>query len=164
LAGKQTFFSNILFASWNKIHEEGYIKTYIRYKLNYVFMQLSLKILLGLVSLICLLGGMNLLIKGAGSFLPETTPVPPVLDNLFRFLSGIYFGLGFLMVYVFVNLHEIQALIYFIGIVVIFSGLGRLYSRIKVGSGGKYLNFIMVVEIILGIAIILLQYFRQNIY
>jgi hypothetical protein len=123
-------------------------------------MELSLQILLGLVSLICLLGGMNLLIKGAGSFLTENTSAPPVLDNLFRFLSGIYFSLGFLVVYVVVNLNEIQGLIYFIGIVVIFSGLGRLYSRIKVGSGGNYLNFIMLFEILLGIVIILLQYLR----
>ena len=103
---------------------------------------------------------LELLIKGAGSFLPETVPTPPVLDNLFRFLSGIYFGLGFLMTWVVFNLHEIKDLIYFIGIVVIFSGLGRLYSRIKVGSGGKYLNFIMFFEIILGMMIILLEYFR----
>lgn len=60
-------------------------------------MDLTLQILLGVVSLICLFGGMNLLLKGAGSFLSDTIPVPPYLDNLFRFLSGIYFGLGFLM-------------------------------------------------------------------
>ncbi len=123
-------------------------------------MELSLQILLSLVTLICLLGGLNLLIKGVGSFLPKTIPTPPVLDNLFRFLSGIYFGLGLLMAWVVFNIHETKDLIYFIGIVVIFSGIGRLYSRIKVGSGGKYLNFIMVFEIILGITIILLEYFR----
>ena len=123
-------------------------------------MELSLQILIGLVSLICLLGGMNLLIKGAGSFLPQTTPTPPVLDDLFRFLSGIYFSLGFLTAWVVFNLHEIHELIYFIGIVVVFSGLGRLYSRIKVGSAGKYFDFIMAFEIVLGLVIILLQYFR----
>ena len=123
-------------------------------------MELSLQILLGVVSLICLSGGINLLIKGSRSFLPETIPAQPVLDNLFRFLSGIYFGLGFLMAWIVFNLHEINDLIYFIGIVVIFSGLGRLYSRIKVGSAGKYFDYIMMFEIILGISIILLQYFR----
>ena len=123
-------------------------------------MEISLQILLGLVSLICLSGGINLLIKGASSFLPGTIPTQRVLDNLFRFLSGIYFGLGFLMAWVVFNLHEINDLIYFIGVVVIFSGLGRLYSRIKVGSAGKYFDYIMVVEIILGISIVLLQYFR----
>lgn len=123
-------------------------------------MELALQILLGIVTLICLLGGTNLLIKGTGSFLPGTIQSQPILDNLFRFLSGIYFGLGFLMAWVVFNFHATNNLIYFIGIVVICSGLGRLYSRIKVGSAGKYFDFIMFFEIILGVSIILLQYFR----
>ncbi|MFI5194835.1 MAG: DUF4345 domain-containing protein [Chitinophagales bacterium] len=123
-------------------------------------MELSLQVLLGIVALICLSGGLNLLIKGANSFLPETVPSQRILDNLFRFLSGIYFGQAFLMTWVIFNLHEIKDLIYFIGIIVIFSGLGRLYSRIKVGSAGKYFDYIMVFEIILGISIAILQYFR----
>lgn len=123
-------------------------------------MEIALQILLGAVTLICLAGGLNLLIKGAKSFLPKDTPVPPVLDDLFRFLSGIYFGLGILMAWVLFNFHLVHDLIYFIGIVVIFSGLGRLYSRIKVGTAGKYFDNIMVVEIILGISIIILQYLR----
>ena len=125
-----------------------------------VVMVLALQILLGLVSLICFLGGLNLLIKGTGSFLPKDLPQQPVLDNLFRFLSGIYFGNAFLMAFVVFNFHKVNDLIYFIGIVVIFSGLGRLYSKMKVGSAGKYFDNIMVVEIVLGISIVVLQYFR----
>src|SRR5690242_16849929 len=106
-------------------------------------MEIALQILLSLVTLICLLGGMNLLIKGAHSFLPDATPPQPVVDNLFRFLSGIYFGLGFLMSWVVFHFHAINDLIYFIGLVVIFSGLGRLYSRIKLGSAGKYFDSMM---------------------
>jgi hypothetical protein len=101
----------------------------------------------------------HLLTKGAGFFLPEKNP-PARLDNLFRFLSGIYFGLGFLMTWIVFN--KLTDLTYFIGIVVIFSGLGRLYSRTKVGSAGKYFDNIMVFEIILGISIMLLQYFRSK--
>ncbi len=123
-------------------------------------MQTALQILLGIVAIICLSGGTNLLIKGTTSFLSKTDLPNPVLDNLFRFLSGIYFGLGFLMAWVVFNLSEVTDLIYFIGIVVIFSGLGRLYSKIKVGSAGKYFEYIMIFEIILGISIILLEYFR----
>jgi len=92
--------------------------------------------------------------------LPDTTPVPPYLDNLFRFMSGIYFGLGILMAWVVFKLHQVNDLIYCIGIVVAFSGLGRLYSKIKVGSAGKYPDNTMLFEIILGICIMLLQYFR----
>jgi hypothetical protein len=123
-------------------------------------MEITLRILLGLVSLICILGGANLLIKGTSSFLPDAIPPQRILDNLFRFLSGIYFGLGFLMSWVVYKFPEINDLIYFIGIVVICSGFGRLYSRIKLGSAGKYFNFMMIFEIILGIAIVILQYFR----
>jgi hypothetical protein len=123
-------------------------------------MELVLQILLGIVSLICLSGGLNLLLKGAGSFLPESIPTPAYLDNLFRFLSGIYFGLGFLMAWVVWNIHQTTDLIYFIGLVVAFSGLGRLYSKMKVGSAGKNTETIMLFEIILGIGIALLQYFR----
>jgi len=123
-------------------------------------MELTLKILLGLVTMICFLGGMNLLIKGAHSFLPESSRPQPVLDNLFRFLSGIYFGLGFLMAWVLLHVGDESDLIYFIGIVVIFSGLGRLYSRMRVGSAGNYFDSMMIVELILGILIILLQYLR----
>ena len=123
-------------------------------------MELTLKILLGIVALVCLLGGMNLLLKGANSFLPKNIPPQRILDDLFRFLSGIYFGLGFLMAWVFFHIQYENGLIYFIGIVVIFSGIGRLYSRIKVGSAGKYFDYMMAFEIALGTAIILLQYFR----
>ena len=123
-------------------------------------MELFLQILLGMVALICLLGGVNLMLKGAHSFLPKTVPPQPILDDLFRFLSGIYLGLGILMAWVVFNFHTINDLIYFIGIVVIFSGIGRLYSRIKVGSAGNYFDSMMVLEIILGSSIILLQYLR----
>ncbi len=122
-------------------------------------MEWTLRILLGLVALICWAGGLNLLIKGAGYFLPNPTPSLRVLDNLVRFLSGIYFGLGFLMAWTVFHSNGLADVIYFIGIVVICSGLGRLYSRIKVGSAGKYFDFIMVFEIVLGGGIVLLQLF-----
>lgn len=123
-------------------------------------MELSLQILLGMVAMICLLGGMNLLLKGTTSFLPENIPRQAILDNLFRFLSGIYIGMGILLVWVIFNISQINSLVYFLGMVVVFSGLGRLYSRIKVGSAGKYFDNIMLVEIVLGMSIMVLQFFR----
>ena len=123
-------------------------------------MEITLRILLSILSLICWLGGLNLLIKGAGYFFFQTTPPQRILDNLVRFLSGIYFSLGFLIAWVIFNLAEVNSLLYFIGIVVIFSGLGRLYSRMKVGSAGKYFDVIMIFEIVLGMCIMVLQYFR----
>ena len=120
-------------------------------------MILTLHVLLVLVALICFAGGLNLLLKGAAHYLPEKQKLP-VLDNLFRFLAGIYFGLSFLMAWVAFHFRELGDLIYFIGLVVIFSGLGRLYSRIRVGRAGAYFDYIMLFEILLGIAILFLQY------
>ena len=123
-------------------------------------MEVTLRILLGILTLICLLGGMNLLLKGANSFLPDTVAPVRILDNLVRFLSRIYFSLGFLVAWVIYDFDHQNELLYFIGLVVVCSGLGRLYSRIKVGSAGKYFDFIMGVEIALGLAVVTLQYFR----
>jgi hypothetical protein len=64
------------------------------------------------------------------------------------------------MAWVVFNFHELNHLIYFIGIVGVCSGFGRLNPGIKLGSAGKYFDYIMVFEIILGISIVLLQYAR----
>ncbi len=118
-------------------------------------------ILLGLVALICFLGGLNLVIKGAMNFLPAETSPQRVLDNLFRFLGGIYFGCGFLVGYSAFHVKDSGNIIYFLGLIVMFSGLGRLYSRFKVGKAGGYFDFVMTLEIILGLSIILLKWLSR---
>lgn len=123
-------------------------------------MTAAISILLGIVALICFLGGINILVKGAMYFLPKETPPQLVLDNLVRFLAGIYFGCGFLLAYATFNVPAFGNILYFLGIIVCCSGLGRFYSRIKIGSAGRYFDLIMIVEILLGGAIIVLQYFR----
>lgn len=123
-------------------------------------MTLTLGILLGLVALICFLGGTNILLKGAMNFLPKETPPQLVLDNLVRFLSGIYLGSGFLLAYAALHLDHLGHIIYFLGLIVVFSGLGRLYSRYKIGSAGAYFDYITAVEILLGLAIFILQWLR----
>jgi len=123
-------------------------------------MELVLQIVLGVVSLICLGMGTNLLLKGVASFLPKATAPQPALDNPFRFLSAMFLSFGFLLIWIVIHIQEIHDLIYFVGTVVLFAGLGRLYSILKVGSAGAYLFYAMLVEIMLGIGIILLQYFR----
>lgn len=123
-------------------------------------MTLALGIVLGLVALICFLGGINIMLKGAMHFLPKETPPQLVLDNLVRFLSGIYFGSGLLFAYAAFNISNIGYIPYFLGIIVIFSGLGRLYSRYKTGSAGTYFDLIMIVEILLGLSIIILERLR----
>lgn len=115
-------------------------------------------ILLGIVALICFAGGVNILLKGAAHFLPKDIPPQLVLDDLVRFLGGIYFSAGFLFAYTAFHVEEVGNITYFLGLMVVFSGLGRLYSTYKVGSAGRYFDFIMIVEILLGIFIIGLKW------
>lgn len=98
------------------------------------------------------------MVKGAMSFLPKETPPQLVLDNLIRFLSGIYLGSGFLFGYAAFHVESLGNAVYLLGLIVIFSGLGRLYSRFRVGTAGKYFDLIMSFEIILGLVIILLKW------
>ena len=123
-------------------------------------MEIALQILLSLTSLICFLVGTIGLIKGIQYVLPASIESQKKLDNAFRFLNGMFASFAFLLMWVVLHIHEIHDLIYFIGIVVLCAGLGRLYSRIKVGSAGSYLLYAMLFEIMLGMGIILLQYFR----
>lgn len=124
------------------------------------YMEFSLQIVFGISALICLFQGLSFLIKGVSYFLPEGISSQPILDNIFRFLSGMHFGMAFLLVWVLFHIHEIQELNYFIGVLILCAGSGRLYSRMQVGSAGKKFDRIMLMEILLGLSIILLQYFR----
>src|SRR5262245_53768094 len=123
-------------------------------------MTTALQVVLGLIALICFLGGLNLLNKGAMRFLPEDHAPARQLDNLFRFTSGIYFGMGFLVTWVVITIDQHTTLAYFLGLVVLFAGLGRTWSVMRVGSAGNYHRTMMWLEIGLGLLIIALQAMR----
>ncbi len=123
-------------------------------------MAIALQIVLGLVALICLLGGLNLLNKGAMAFLPKGHTPAQELDNLFRFTSGIYFATGFLLLHVIFNIHQYHTLLYFLGFIVFFAGMGRAWSMLRVGSAGNYHRAMMFGELGLGLLIIALQALR----
>lgn len=123
-------------------------------------MTIAIQVILGLVAAICFLGGLNLLNKGAMAFLPKEQAPARELDNLFRFTSGIYFSMGFLLTWVIATIDQHHALLYFLGINVAFAGLGRAWSMLRVGSAGNYHRAMMVLEIVLGLSIIFLQGMR----
>jgi hypothetical protein len=61
---------------------------------------------------------------------PETAPR---LDNLHRFLAGIYLGCGFITLWVGVTVRQHGTLIYLIALAVAIAAVGRLISMAKVG-------------------------------
>lgn len=123
-------------------------------------MTIALQIILALVAAICFLGGLNLLNKGAMPFLPKDHGPARELDNLFRFTSGIYFSMGFLLTWVIFTIDQHHTLLYFLGLNVVFAGLGRVWSMLRVGTAGNYHRAMMLLEILLGLSVIGLQAMR----
>jgi len=61
---------------------------------------------------------------------PETTPR---LDNVHRFLAGIYFGCGLICLWAAITVRQQRTLVLLIGLAVFLAGSGRLLSMSIVG-------------------------------
>ena len=88
--------------------------------------QRIVQVCLFLAAAIALTGGPLQLYLGQ----PETTPR---LDNIHRFLAGIYLGCGFIAAWAAVTIREQRTLIYLIALAVFIAAVGRLISMAKVG-------------------------------
>ncbi len=88
--------------------------------------QRIVQICLFLVAAIALTGGPLQMYLGQ----PETTPR---LDNIHRFLGGIYLGCGIIAAWAAITVREQGTLIYLIALTVLIAGLGRLSSMLIVG-------------------------------
>ncbi len=88
--------------------------------------QRIVQVCLFLVSAIALFGGVLQMYLGQ----PETTPR---LDNVHRFMAGVYFGTGFICLWAGATIRQQSTLVYLIALCVFFAGIGRLVSISKVG-------------------------------
>jgi hypothetical protein len=88
--------------------------------------QRVVQICLFLVTAIALFGGTVQMYLGE----PETTPR---LDNVHRFMAGIYFGSGLIALWTGINIREQSTLVFIIAIDVLLAGFGRIISISQVG-------------------------------
>ena len=61
---------------------------------------------------------------------PETTPR---LDNVHRFMAGVYFSTGLINLWAALTIRRQGTLVYFLALGVLLAGVGRLVSISKVG-------------------------------
>lgn len=111
--------------------------------------QRVVQICLLLVAAIGLFGGSLQMVLGQ----PETTPR---LDNVHRFMAGIYLGSGLLAVWVALTVRRHDTLIDLLAVAVLLGGIGRLVSISQVGlpePAAVWLGY-LVPELILPIIII----------
>jgi len=88
--------------------------------------QRTVQICLFILAAIGLFGGVLQMSLGQ----PDTTPR---LDNLHRFLAGIYLGCGIIAAWAAITIRQQGTLIYLIALAVFIAASGRLISMAKVG-------------------------------
>jgi hypothetical protein len=88
--------------------------------------QRIVQVCLFLVAAIALVGGTVQMVLGQ----PDTTPR---LDNVHRFLAGVYFSMGVIAFWAARTVREQGTLVYLIAFGVLLAGCGRLYSVSLVG-------------------------------
>ncbi len=88
--------------------------------------QRTVQICLFLLAAIGLFGGVLQMSLGQ----PDTTPR---LDNVHRFLAGIYLGCGIITLWMAITIRQQGTLIYLVALAVGLGAIGRLISMAKVG-------------------------------
>jgi hypothetical protein len=88
--------------------------------------QIVVRVCLLLVAAIAMFGGALQFLRGQ----PDTTPA---LDNVHRFMAGVYFSTGFISLWAAITVREHGTLVYLLALGVLLAGIGRLVSIRHVG-------------------------------
>ena len=106
---------------------------------------------------ICLfiLGAISLL--GASLQLYLGQPTSPNADNIHRFMAGIYFSMGPLLIWTGISIRKHNHLIFFIAFSALMAGIGRLISMSAVGLPSDRFIIYLIPELTLPFIMIGLQ-------
>ena len=88
--------------------------------------QIVVRVCLFLIAAIALIGGALQMVLGQ----PETAPR---LDNVHRFMAGVYFSTGLINLWAAITIRQQGTLVYLLALGVLLAGVGRLVSIRRVG-------------------------------
>jgi len=83
--------------------------------------------------------------------------INPRLDNIHRFMAGVYFSMGPLAIWTAITIRKHNELIFFLAFSVFMAGLGRLISMSIVGLPGKIFLIYLLPELILPLIMVVSQ-------
>ena len=112
--------------------------------------QTIIQICLFLLAAISLFGGALQMYLGQ----PETSPR---LDNIHRFMAGVYFSMGPLAIWAAISIRKHNHLIFFLAFSVLMAGVGRLISMSAVGLPSDIFLIYLVPELSLPFIMIVSQ-------
>ena len=101
--------------------------------------QIIVRVCLYLVAAIAISGGTLQFVRGQ----PDTAPR---LDNVHRFMAGVYLSTGFIALWAGVTVREQGTLVYLLAFGVLMGGTGRLVSMRRVGlpkPAGVWLGYLV---------------------
>jgi hypothetical protein len=114
--------------------------------------QRVVQVCLFLVAAIAISGGALQMFLGQ----PETTPR---LDNVHRFMAGVYLSTGFINLWAAMTIRKQGALVYLLALGVLLAGIGRLVSISQVGlpePAAVWLGY-LIPELLLPVVIVAAQ-------
>ena len=88
--------------------------------------QIVVQVCLFLVAAIAVFGGTLQMVLGQ----PDTSPR---LDNVHRFMAGVYLGTGIICLWAALTVRQQGTLVYLLALGILLAGVGRLVSIAKVG-------------------------------
>ena len=115
--------------------------------------QLVVRVCLFVVAAIAMFGGALQLVLGQ----PETSPR---LDNLHRFMAGVYLATGIINLWAGITIRQQGTLVYLLALGVLLAGVGRLVSISRVGMpkpAAVWLGY-LVPELVLPFVIAIAHY------
>jgi hypothetical protein len=101
--------------------------------------QIVVRVCLFIVAAIAISGGALQMVLGQ----PDTSPR---LDNVHRFMAGVYLSTGFIALWAGITVRQQGALVYLLALGVLLAGVGRLVSISKVGlpkPAGVWLGYLV---------------------
>jgi hypothetical protein len=119
--------------------------------------QRVVQICLFLFAAIGLLGGALQMSLGE----PETLPR---LDNVHRFMAGVYLGTGFINLWAAITIRQQGTLVYLVALGVLLAGIGRLWSISVVGlpePAAVWLGY-LVPELLLPVVVVIAHTMTQR--
>jgi len=93
--------------------------------------QIVVRVCLLLVAAIAMIGGALQMNLGQ----PDTSPR---LDNVHRFMAGVYFSTGLISLWAAITIRQQGTLVYLLALGVLLAGVGRLVSIYRVGLPKPY--------------------------
>jgi hypothetical protein len=115
--------------------------------------QIIVRVCLFLFAAIGIFGGSLQMYLGQ----PDTSPR---LDNVHRFMAGVYLGTGIVCLWAGITVREQRTLVYLLALGVFVAGCGRLLSMARVGlpkPAGVWLGY-LVPELVLPVVMVGAQY------